>query len=69
MMSLKALYLWMNRHMKIIAVCFLFLAVPAMILPDLFAPMVGVTVVLALFFGLGDYLTGWWEDVKDEFPD
>ncbi len=69
MMILKALYLWMNRHMKIVAVCFLGLAVPAMILPDLFVPMVGVAVALALFFGLGDYLTGWWEEIKDDFPD
>ena len=68
-MTMKALYLWMNRHMKVVAVAFLALAVPAMILPDLFLAMVGVVVLIALFFGLGDNLTGWWEEIKDEFPD
>lgn len=68
-MTMKALYLWMNRHMKVVAVAFLALAVPAMILPDLFLTMVGVVVLLSLFFGAGDHLTGWWEEIKDEFPD
>ena len=68
-MTMKALYLWMNRHMKVVAVAFLALAVPAMILPDLFLAMVGVVVLIALFFGLGDNLTGWWEEIKDEFSD
>ena len=67
-MALKALYLWMNRHMKVVAVAFLALAIPAMILPDLFLTMVGVVVLISLFFGLGDHLTGWWEEIKDEFP-
>ena len=68
-MTMKALYLWMNRHMKVVAVAFLALAVPAMILPDLFLAMVGLVVLIALFFGLGDNLTGWWEEIKDEFSD
>ena len=69
MTTMKRLYIWMNRHMKWMAVGFLALAVPAMILPDLFLAMIGVVVLLALFFGVGDHLTGWWEEVKDDFPE
>ena len=70
MVTVKALYLWMNRHMKGVAVAILALAVPTMIQPDLFLPVVGgVVALLALFLGMGDHLTGWWEEVKDEFPD
>ncbi|MBR3753237.1 MAG: hypothetical protein IKK50_08925 [Ruminiclostridium sp.] len=66
---MKRLYLWMNRQMKWVAVAFLGLAVPAMILPDLFLPMVGMVVAISFFFGIGDHLTGWWEEIKDDLPD
>lgn len=69
MTTVKRLYIWMNRRSKWVAVGFLALAIPALFNENLFLPMLGVVVLISLFFMVGDHFTGWWEEVKDEFPD
>lgn len=64
---MKNLYVWLNTHMKVFSICWLLLALPTAVFPGLFVPTIGFVVLVALFFFLGDYVTGWWDEVKGLF--
>lgn len=64
---MKTAYIWMNTHMKIVAICWILLPMLSAVIPGLAAPATVLVALVSLFFGLGDYVTGWWDDVKDLF--
>lgn len=69
MNPLKRLYLWLNHHMIVAAILILILAVPTIFLPSLGGPIFAFIILVDILFGVGDNLTGWWEELKPPGPE
>ena len=60
---MKNLYIWMNNHAKIVAICFVIFPLLSAVIPSLLAPVAALVFLVSVFFGIGDYVTGWWDDL------
>lgn len=60
---MKNLYIWMNNHMKIVAICWIICPMLSAVIPGLTAPAAVLIFLASLFFELGDYVTGWWDEL------
>ena len=73
MNALKSLYIDINRNMRyliigfIVAVLVASILLPAQVIEDNLLLAWGGVALFSLFLWLGDYVTGWWDEIKDEF--
>jgi hypothetical protein len=59
---MKKLYLFLNKHMKTVAVCLAACLIPVAVVPALGYVVAAAMLVLCLLMYLGDYPFGWiWE--------
>mgnify|MGYP003295126070 CR=1 FL=1 len=62
---MKKLYFYLNKHMKKIAVIMPCMLVPVAIFPTFGWFMGAAVALLCGIIFVGDYLTNWFEEIKD----
>lgn len=67
METMKAIYVWMNTHMKVVAICWIILPMLTAVFPALASSVAALAGLASLFFWLGDYGTDWWDEVAHLF--
>lgn len=60
---MKNLYIWMNNNMKIVAICWIICPLLSAVIPGLSGPVAALVFLVSMFFGFGDYVAGWWDDL------
>lgn len=60
---MKNLYIWMNNNMKIIAIAFVILPLLSAVIPVLTGLVAVLVFLVSVFFGIGDNVTGWWDEL------
>ena len=60
---MKAMYLFINKHMKALAVILAACLVPVAVVPAFGWVVVAVLAAICLLLYVGDYLTGWIDEI------
>lgn len=64
MSIIKNAYIWMNRNMKIVALCWVAMCLPAMAIPGTIAGIIALAIAV---FAVGDN-SKWWREVEGISP-
>ena len=60
---MKAMYLFINKHMKALAVALVACLIPVAAVPALGWVVVATLAALCVLLYVGDYLTGWIDEI------
>lgn len=60
---MKAMYLFINKHMKALAVILAACLVPVAVVPAVGWAVVAALAALCVLLYVGDYLTGWIDEI------